>query len=344
MLTSATATPLPASPTSVASLTHPHPDSVDACVLWSLAIERAITTAAAGVEFDWRAAVLDGLDHIDASRHDVWRQRVDDAHGHDPVEFTTSNGWVVGAFQAAYAAITSCHHLVDALQAAARSGGDTDTVAAIAGSLLGARWGATAVPMSWRRVIHGRRTYDAPALRAADLESMARLAVRGGKADPAGWPGVATMLTYYADHFPGRPLVAEIDGAWFGNVAGLPQALEQGATAVVSLCRMGTTDVPAGVEHLTVALLDTTLDDNANLAFVMTDTAETVAELVDAGERVFVHCVAAENRTPAMAAAYLIVRGADPHEAVARAAGELGHTPQPFLVDALSVTAPPAAR
>ena len=226
----------------------------------------------------------------------------------------TSNGWVVGAFQAAYAAITSCRHLVDALQAAARSGGDTDTVAAIAGSLLGARWGATAVPMSWRRVIHGRRTYDAPALRAADLESMARLAVRGGKADPAGWPGVATMLTYYADHFPGRPLVTEIDGAWFGNAAGLPQALEQGATAVVSLCRMGTTDVPAGVEHLTVALLDTTLDDNPNLAFVMTDTAETIAELVDAGERVFVHCVAAENRTPAMAAAYLIVRGADPQD------------------------------
>ena len=45
-----------------------------------------------------------------------------------------------------------------------------------------------------------------------------------------------------------------------------------------------------------------------------------------------------------MAAAYLIVRGADPHEAVARAAGELGSTPQPFLVDALSVTAPPGAR
>ena len=330
---------------SVAALTHPHPDSVDACVLWSLAIERAITTAAAGVEFDWRAAVLDGLDHVDASRHDLWRQRVDEAHGHDPTEFTTSNGWVVGAFQAAFATITSCHHLVDALQAAARSGGDTDTVAAIAGSLLGARWGATAVPMSWRRVIHGRRTYDVrPRYALGDLESMARLAVRGGNADPAGWPGAATMLPHYADHFPGHPLVKEIDGAWFGNAAGLPKALEQGATAVVSLCRMGTTDVPAGVEHLTVGLLDTKLDDNPNLAFVMTDTAETIAELVDAGERVFVHCVAAENRTPAMAAAYLIVRGADPRDAIARAADELGHTPQRFLVDALTQKTPPAGR
>ena len=48
----------------VASLTHPHPDSVHACVLWSLAIERAITTASPDEEFDWRAAVLAGLDHV----------------------------------------------------------------------------------------------------------------------------------------------------------------------------------------------------------------------------------------------------------------------------------------
>ncbi len=60
--------------------------------------------------------------------------------------------------------------------------------------------------------------------------------------------------------------------------------------------------------------------DNSNLELVLADTARTVAELVDAGERVFVHCVAAENRTPAVAAAYLMVRGADRDTAVARAA------------------------
>ena len=216
-------------------------------------------------------------------------------------------------------------HLVDALRLAARSGGDTDTVAAIAGSLLGARWGATAVPLSWRRVLHGRRTYDDPALRAADLETMARLAVRGGQAGPGrlarcGDDARRTTPTTSPD----APSSRRSTAPGSATPPALPRALEQGATAVVSLCRMGTADVPAGVEHLTVALLDTTRDDNPNLAFVLADTAETVAELVDAGERVFVHCVAAENRTPAIAAAYLMVRGADPHEAVARAAGELG--------------------
>jgi ADP-ribosylglycohydrolase len=194
---------------SVASLTHPHPDSVDACVLWSLAIERAITTATAEGDFDWRAAVLAGLDHVDPARRDTWRTRLDVAHGRDPREFAKHNGWVVGAFQAAYAAITStpvpvqvaCGHLADALRLASRSGGDTDTVAAIAGSLLGARWGATAVPMSWRRVLHGRRTYDEPALRAGDLDAMARLAVRGGRPDSAGWPGVERLVPHYADGY-----------------------------------------------------------------------------------------------------------------------------------------------
>ena len=71
-------------------------------------------------------------------------------------------------------------HLADALRLASRSGGDTDTVAAIAGSLLGARWGASAVPLSWRQVLHGRRTYDEPALRSDDLEALARLAIAGG--------------------------------------------------------------------------------------------------------------------------------------------------------------------
>ena len=46
-------------------------------------------------------------------------------------------------------------HLVEATKNAVRAGNDTDTVAAIAGGLLGARWGASAVPARWRRILHG---------------------------------------------------------------------------------------------------------------------------------------------------------------------------------------------
>ena len=169
----------------VSELTHPHRDSVDACVLWSLAIEKAITTANPDADFDWYAAIIDGLEFLDTNRRDPWRERLDEARDRHPVDYHSNNGWVVAAFQAAFAAITStpvpsgrpaCGHLADALRLASRSGGDTDTVAAIAGALLGARSGATAVPMAWRRILNGRRIYDMPELRADHLENMARLA------------------------------------------------------------------------------------------------------------------------------------------------------------------------
>lgn len=60
--------------------------------------------------------------------------------------------------------------------AAVRAGNDTDTVAAIAGALLGARYGASAVPAGWRAQVHGW-----PGLRADDLVDLARRA-----AEPAG--------------------------------------------------------------------------------------------------------------------------------------------------------------
>jgi ADP-ribosylglycohydrolase len=70
---------------------------------------------------------------------------------------------VVTALQAAWSAIVHtavpedepCRHLQDSLVAAVRIGHDTDTVAAIAGTLLGARWGASAVPLQWKRRLHG---------------------------------------------------------------------------------------------------------------------------------------------------------------------------------------------
>jgi ADP-ribosyl-[dinitrogen reductase] hydrolase len=48
-------------------------------------------------------------------------------------------------------------HFSNALETAVRIGDDCDTVAAIAGSLLGARWGSDAIPNNWKSIIHGRR-------------------------------------------------------------------------------------------------------------------------------------------------------------------------------------------
>jgi ADP-ribosylglycohydrolase len=50
---------------------------------------------------------------------------------------------------------------------------DTDTTAAIAGSLLGARWGACAVPKEWAILLHGW-----PGYHLQDIESLAEKLVR----------------------------------------------------------------------------------------------------------------------------------------------------------------------
>jgi ADP-ribosylglycohydrolase len=58
-------------------------------------------------------------------------------------------------------------HLGRALYAAVRVGDDTDAVAAIAGALLGAHWGASSVYPEWQRAVRGW-----PGLRAADLAAL----------------------------------------------------------------------------------------------------------------------------------------------------------------------------
>ncbi len=164
----------------VAALTHPHPDSTDACVLWSAAVCNTIHNRSdryAGeddvggetfVPFDFGAAVRGGLRHVSGeSRRDRWTGLIDTALAvSDPAEarrLFTPNGWVVTALQAALWAVAAtpqhspAQHFRDALVAAVRIGHDTDTVAAIAGGLLGARWGLAAIPTEWTDVLHGDR-------------------------------------------------------------------------------------------------------------------------------------------------------------------------------------------
>ena len=140
----------------IAALTHADPLAGDSCVLWSEAVRVAVVEA--------RIDVASGLDLLPASRRDDWRARLDAASagatGQLPGGRFNPNGFTVTALQAATAAILGSPEdgpetLPRALHAAVRIGDDTDTVAAIAGGLLGARWGASAVPEEWAEDVHG---------------------------------------------------------------------------------------------------------------------------------------------------------------------------------------------
>ncbi len=143
----------------ISDLTHGDAVSGEACALWSLGIRHAVLYAT----FD---GVRDGLAYLSADRSDYWRRMLDEAEAEPPSAFA-NNGWVVQALQGAWSAIVRtqvpaddpgsgsfpAQHLRLALEAAVRGGRDTDTVAAIAGGLLGSRWGASAVPAMWRREV-----------------------------------------------------------------------------------------------------------------------------------------------------------------------------------------------
>jgi len=276
----------------VSELTHYDPEAGDACVLWCCAIRHAILTG-----------VLDariGLQHIDIDRQDLWGSRLDDAEASRPSDFK-NNGWVVEALQAAWSAIKitpvpeddpatgvfRVDHLRLALNAAVRGGNDTDTVAAIAGGLLGAAYGASAVPADWRRVLHGW-----PGLVTRDLVALATRIVK-----------VDRPFSYNVD--PVTPVRHPHDeGVWLGNVATLG-TLPPGVDAVVSLCRVQENELPVGVEQIDIRLIDIVDPDaNPNLDFVLTDIVRVIEQLRNEGRTVLLHCVACQSRTPTVAALY----------------------------------------
>lgn len=146
----------------MSALTHADPRCLDSCVLWSEAVRVAVLEG----RFDVRAGVRMTADRM-------WWDVLDAAESSPPSAFA-KNGFTVTALQAAWSAIHSTRrfsgeeHVRAGLQAAIEIGHDTDTVAAIAGALLGARYGASAMPADLVEQVHGW-----PGLRGEDLVEMA---------------------------------------------------------------------------------------------------------------------------------------------------------------------------
>jgi len=171
----------------VSALTHWDRNAREACGIWCIAIRHAVLTG----ELDVRRALkrpklfintypITGekvVDDID-ERVQVWDERIVAAENSRPSTFTR-NGWVVEALQGAWSAIhharartmstpsstssqskdqeTNLNTFRLTLELAVRGGNDTDTVAAIAGGLVGAVHGADVdfIPQDWMEKLHG---------------------------------------------------------------------------------------------------------------------------------------------------------------------------------------------
>jgi ADP-ribosyl-[dinitrogen reductase] hydrolase len=144
---------------SVSALTHADLSCREACMIWSKAIRHAIL-------FENFDGIQLAINDLPSFRQTFWNDLFDEADAAQDASAFTNNGWVIHAIQAAYKAIMSTatetsEHLVLGIEAAVRAGNDTDTVAAIAGGLLGARWGYSAIPKQWLEPLHGWPGYKA---------------------------------------------------------------------------------------------------------------------------------------------------------------------------------------
>ncbi len=189
----------------ISELTHAEADAGDACVLWCLAINHAVLKGELDVRvglehvpkdrravWEQRIAEAERETAVHFS-HNGWVvhafQAAWSAITHTPVPEPGEAGeagaaGVAGGAGGAGAAADvgdsggatgagdphgPAAHFRLALENSVRVGNDTDTVAAIAGQLLGARWGASAVPPAWLELVHGWPSLTAPDLVARSL-------------------------------------------------------------------------------------------------------------------------------------------------------------------------------
>lgn len=271
-------------------LTHAHPEAGDACVLWNLAQRHAIMCG----EFDLTV----GLPYIPTERQALWARLITQAEVGPPEDFAVRNSWVTQVLQTAWSAIshsnaTRPEHFEQALRVAVACGGDTSTVGAVAGGLLGARWGVSAIPLEWRRKIFGY-----PGYRDADLQREVYRVVTG-REWPTSFHPAAEAVPFVAHPLDGGVILGGVRG-----LSSLPPAVD----AVVSLCRLGwQEDRPAvgETEHVRVWLVDSPHpEDNPNLRLVTADVVDLLSRIRADGRTVYLHCDEGRVRTPYIAAAY----------------------------------------
>lgn len=132
----------------VSALTHSAWEATGACAVWSLILRHAVLTGELDVD--------EALQVLPVVERSFWSVTVHAAMTGRPSTFHR-NGRAVVALQAALSSVTHSrgYDFVDSLYTAVRIGHDTDTVASIAGALVGALHGVDAIPQDWLDIAHG---------------------------------------------------------------------------------------------------------------------------------------------------------------------------------------------
>jgi poly(ADP-ribose) glycohydrolase ARH3 len=173
-----------------AEITHTHPAGVAGAVAQAMAVGRAVRHAVSGDALSLESLVDDAAraagEFDEGAIREISRIRdlaADDLDGAicEIVSTFSRDVSALGAVPAALAAFVLVHRMEggeggfpDVVMAAVNSGGDTDTIGAMAGAVAGACWGRASIPKQWLAVMEngekGRDYINALALRLAELK------------------------------------------------------------------------------------------------------------------------------------------------------------------------------
>ena len=196
-----------------------------------------------------------------------------------------SNGSVWTCLAEAVWAVRNHSNYSDVVTAAIDLGGDTDTVACVAGALAGATYGIQGIPSRWMTYINGsintldgRKTYD-----FLGLQNVARQLI-GSK------PAILTQREE-----PKTPQQVDETFTVFATDLG-GALLSDSSFATVSLCLTG-----GELAHHPIRrefyIRDNEGDANLDLLTLVRDAVDSMDALLAEGHRVLVHCHGGRSRT-----------------------------------------------
>src|SRR3954451_17361981 len=265
----------------ISALTHGDPSAGEGCAVFHELMRVALDGE------DPLAAIPSALELVAPEHRERWATVL--AEGWTPDQATESNGAVWPTLGQAVWALRNGRNFAEVLRLVIDLGGDTDTVAAVAGGLAGAVYGMAGIPARWASGVHGRVPGSADRVcRLGDLQELA--ARLDGREPPPHADGVLPRIG------PREVL----PGIWAANLDGARHSHSD--LAVVSLCRVGE---PFGhdVQRL-VFLADN--ESNTEIDAVLADVLDDIEALRADGRQVLVHCHGGASRTGLVLRAWLM--------------------------------------
>ncbi len=264
----------------ISALTHGDPSAGEGCAIFHELVRVALDGD------DPLTAIDDALAAVAAQHRERWATVL--APDWTPADATETNGAVWPTLGQAVWALRGGTSFAQVMRRVIDLGGDTDTVAAVAGGLAGAVFGIAGIPMRWTSVVHGRVPGDGD--RRWDLADLHAL---------AGALTGSRFTRHQPSATAGVEPVEVADGVWASDLDGARRSSHE--FAVVSLCRVGE---PFGHAVQRFAYL-TDDDANSELDAVLTDVLNDIAALRAEGRAVLVHCHAGQSRTGLVLRAWL---------------------------------------